>query len=527
MSNVNPLRVVVAWCPDWPVVAARAAGLLPADAPGALIAKGEVTACSAEARADGVRRGLRVREAQARCPDLVVHAHDPAVDARAFEPVVDVIEERVPGVQVLRPGLATVRARGAARYYRGEDRAASELLGVLGSTLAREARIGIADGIFAAEQAAYRTTPHQRTLIVPVGASPQFLGPLPIDALSEAKLVPLLKRLGAATLGDFAALNETDVRARFGEDGARAHAQAAGRDPRAVITRIPQKDFDQVIEFEPPLDRVDQVAFAFRTAADDFVAGITAARLVCTAIRVVVDTERGDTSEREWAHPRHFTPAEVLDRVRWQLQGSGGGLTSPITRVRVSPERVDAVGNHEAGLWGHAPDERIHHGLSRIQSMLGHDAVLTAVAGGGRMLAERRVLVPWGDAPPATARVAADRPWPGSLPDPPPATVFEELRPALVLDAAGEAVDVDQRGAVSAPPAWLCHPLLGRPLLGQASGADRRAITNWAGPWPLQQRWWDAGRVRRATRFQLVDEHGEAWLVLLEHGRWWAEAHYD
>lgn len=510
--------MVVVWCPDWPIVAAVASGRLPPNAPAALTDRGDVVACSVEARRDGVRRGLRLREAQARCPELVAIAYDPVVDARAFEPVALGLEERVPGVQVLRPGLATVRARGAARYYRGEDRAASELLGALGEFASmNDARIGIADGVFAAEQAAYRTAPHQRTLIVPAEASPQFLAPLPIDTLSEPKLVPLLKRLGAGTLGDFAALNETDVRARFGEDGARAHARAAGRDPRAVTARVPEKDFDHVVEFEPPLDRVDQVAFAFRAAADDFVAGITAARLVCTAIRVVIDTESGDTSEREWAHPRHFTAAEVLDRVRWQLQGAGDGLTSPITRVRVSPERVDAIGNHEAGLWGHAPDERIHHGLSRIQSMLGHDAVLTAVAGGGRMLAERRVLVPWGDAPPAAALAIAGRPWPGSLPDPPPATVFEALRPVLVLDAAGEAVGVDQRGVISAPPAWLCR----------AGGGDRRGVTSWAGPWPLQQRWWDAGRARRAARFQLVDERGEAWLVLLENDRWWAEAHYD
>src|SRR5690554_303113 len=517
LPGTNPVRVVVVWCPDWPVVAARAAGQLPPDGPVALIDRGEVIACSAEARDDGVRRGLRLREAQARCPVLETRPYDPAVDARAFDPIAAVIEERVPGVQVLRPGLATVRARGAARYYRGEERAAGELLGALANTIAGAARIGIADGIFAAEQAAYRTTPHQRTLLVPVGASPQFLAPLSIETLGEPKLVPLLKRLGAGTLGDFAALNETDVRARFGQDGARAHARAAGRDPRPVTARVLEKDFDRVVEFEPPLDRVDQVAFAFRAAADEFVAGITAARLVCTAIRVVIDTEGGDSSDREWAHPRHFTAAEVLDRVRWQLQGSGGGLSSPISRVRVSPERVDAVSNHEAGLWGHAPDERIHHGLSRIQSMLGHDAVLTAVPGGGRMLAERRVLVPWGDAPPPTARVAVGRPWPGSLPDPPPAIVFEQPRPMLVLDAAGQAVDVDQRGAASAPPAWLCG----------VGGEGRRAITNWAGPWPVQQRWWDAGRARRATRFQLVDEHGEAWLMLLEHGGWWAEARYD
>jgi len=514
MADTNPPRVMVLWIPDWPVVAARESGLLPATAPIALVARGAVTACSAEARDEGVQRGLRVREAQSRCPQLVVQPHDPAVDARAFDPVVATIEERVPGVEVLRPGLAVMRARGAARYYRGEARAAEELVQALG---AYDARLGIADGVFAAEQAAYRTGVQQRSLTVPAGASAQFLAPLPIDALDDPALVALLKRLGAHSLGDFAALGAADVLARFGASGELAHARAAGHDPRMVTARTPPRELDRVVEFEPPLDQVDTVAFGYRTAADDFIAGITEAGLVCTAIRVTIAAESGAVTEREWAHPRHFTAAEVVDRIRWQLQGSGGALASPIARVQVSPERVDAISHHEAGLWGHAPDERIHHGLSRIQSMLGHEAVATAVAGGGRMLAERRVLVPWGDAPPAHAVQLAGRPWPGRLPDPPPATVFEQPRPMLVLDASGSTVTVDDRGVVSADPVWLCRE----------SEAGRSRITSWAGPWPVHQRWWDAARRRRAHRFQVVDERGEAWLVLLEHGSWWAEARYD
>ena len=39
------------------------------------------------ARAEGVRTGLREREAQSRCPTLVVHAHQPEVDERRFAPV--------------------------------------------------------------------------------------------------------------------------------------------------------------------------------------------------------------------------------------------------------------------------------------------------------------------------------------------------------------------------------------------------------------------------------------------------------
>ena len=106
-------------------------------------------------------------------------------------------------------------------------------------------------------------------------------------------------------------------------------------------------------------------------------------------------------------------------------------------RLRVVPERIDSTGNHEEGLWGGGPDERVHHGLTRVQSMLGHEAVVTAAIGGGRMLADRQVLVPWGDRAPERAgaagavRGAVAR---GSLPALAPASVFRERLPIGLLD---------------------------------------------------------------------------------------------
>ncbi|AWB89090.1 DNA polymerase Y family protein [Salinibacterium hongtaonis] len=525
-------RSMVVWFADWPVEAARATEGLSPTAAVAIIDKGFVIACSAEARRDGVRRGLRVREAQLRCPDLTITPYNAEADARAFEPVISSIEEIIPGVEPIRPGLCAVRARGAARYYGGELPAATALLDRMLAEGSPPASIGIADSRFAAEQAAYRAVPvtsaapsappsgaeGHRVLIVPPGASPAFLAPLPIETVGDGDLTALLRKLGARTLGDFAALSSTDVRARFGESGARAHERAAGLDHRIVVPRVPPLDFDVQIDCEPPLDRIDQIAFALRAVADRFASGFTAAGLVCTGIRVHITTEGSGGSEREWSHPRYFTPADVVDRVRWQLQGDGidTGLEAPVSRVTISPTHVDAIGNHEEGLWGRSPDERIHHGLSRIQSMLGHDAVLTAVPGGGRMLTERRVLVPWGDAPPPAARLAADRPWPGSLPAPAPATVYEPPLPANVLASDGSTVDVDRRGRVSGDPAWL-----------SLAENRRQRVTAWAGPWPIRQRWWDPARARRIDRFQLVDEHGEGWLLLLEQHLWRVEARYD
>lgn len=512
-SGAEPPRVIVLWCPDWPVVAAANDAGLGADAPIALIERNTVFATSAAARAAGVQRGLRLREAQARHPALRVLDYDRVLDSRMFEPVIGGIEQLVPDVQVLRPGMLAVRVRGAAQYYGGERAAAMALAARADESGASGARAGVADGIFTADRAA-RMSGTDRVRIVPPGAAAAFLAPLPIALLEDPNLVTLLRRLGIQDLGGFAALPASDVRTRFGESGARLHALAAGRDSWPVSPRTPPAELDVAIDFEPPLDRVDQVAFGMRQRAESFVDRLVAARLVATAIRVSFVSDRGEHAERVWLHPRSFAPADIVDRVRWQLDAAREHqLSGPITRVRIAPEAVDAIGNHEAGLWGAGPDERIHHGLSRVQSMLGHGAVLMPSVGGGRTLADRQQLVAWGDRP-VGAR-PAERPWPGRLPAPLPGMVFTPRRVVHVLDRTGAVVGVSERGVVSA-----------RPVAFSADGRDIRRITAWAGPWPLDERWWSVDG-RSSWRFQAVDGDGCAWLLALDPGGWWAEARYD
>ena len=522
-------RTIVLWCPDWPITAALRTRGLPTEAAIALIHKGEVFACSASARREGVRRGLRLREAQARHPQLQVFPYEAEVDIRSFEPVLSAIDEVMPGVQILRPGMCAIRSRGPSRFYGSDEEAGLWLLDTLDALGISDARVGIADGPFTAEHAA-RSTTRPRIKIVPEGQSAEFLAPLPVQLLDQPQLSTLLQRLGIRTLGGFAALAIDDVAARFGQAGAHLHALSAGLDSRPVVARIPPRELDSMIKFEPPLDRIDQVAFGFRASADSFIAAITAAKLVCTSIRVEIDSDAGETSERTWLHPRSFTAADVIDRIRWQLQGDAteSGLSSPICYLRIIPESVDAISNHEQGLWGTAADERIHHGLSRVQSMLGHDGVLTATIGGGRTPSDRQNLVAWGDRP--VTALAVTPPWPGQLPPPAPSTVFEARLPVTVIAADSRVVTVDDRGTLSAPPTAF------------STGTKFTPLTAWAGPWPVEERWWVAvprpSRTQesspatahvstRSNRFQVVDDGGVAWLLINAGDRWWAEARYD
>ncbi len=107
-------------------------------------------------------------------------------------------------------------------------------------------------------------------------------------------------------------------------------------------------------------------------------------------------------------------------------------------------------------------------------------------------------------------------PWPGRMPGLAPATVHFPPLPADVLDQDGRSIGVGGRGAMSARPAFV--------VIGP--GGVATAIVAWAGPWPLEERWWDAGGRRRA-RVQVCTVDGSAYLLVREKGSWWAEATYD
>jgi protein ImuB len=381
-------RVLAVWCPDWPVAAAG----VPSTEPVAVLDAGRVLACSAAARAEGVRQGQRRRQAQECCPELELIAHDPDLDARAFEPVLVAVESLTPRIEVLRPGACAFPARGAARYHGGEEAliakveaAVDRVLGDLG-----RCRVGIADGRFAAGLAARHgwrggdalraeraptlaeggrsddgaqaeggrsrdraatgrgagdlavadgsnhathavpdPRPVGRHCVVPPGATLGFLSSFRVEVLERPELTDLLIRLGLFTLGDLAALPRATVAARFGPEGVLAHRLASGLDEHPGSSRRPLPELEVATELDPPVTRVDVAAFAAKALADELVDRLERLGLACTRLRIEVETEHGEMLARVW----RYEPPERPSR-------RGAGTDPRAQQIATIAERV-------------------------------------------------------------------------------------------------------------------------------------------------------------------------------------------
>ena len=529
MSGVSH-RVLVLSCPEWPIVAAIAdehTESTPQD-PLAVAAHGEIQSCSVSAREAGVFPGQRVRDAQVSCPHLQVVPHSPERDQRLWEHVLAHLSDTLARISVIEPGVLCATARGLARFYGSEEQAAELLLTrVSQGPIPFFARVGVADSLFAATHAArHGTSPEQPVCVLESGGDASFLAPLPIRFLDHPDCVSLLERLGIATLGDFAALSADHVSDRFGPDTAVLHACVSGADPRFLsLTDIPPGT-DATWRSDEPVTRADALGFAVKDTAESFLQGLLQQHAVCTAVRVILTDDNGRTSSRDWRHPRYFTASDVVNRVRWQWESLAsteaedyhdGGVTS-VTFQALHP---DAVSGYEPGLWGQTDaDSRVEHTVAQLQSTMGHETLTRPVLGEGHRFSEREHTIPWGvDEPQPTTRSDQEQPtWPGQIPPPLPATVFQPPHRVQVRDRHGRVLRLAADGGqISGEPAWL------------VSGERSRPVVSWAGPWPVVESWWDKEASADHSRLQLLDRDGVGWLVSHDNiaHTWQLEARYD
>jgi hypothetical protein len=516
------------------------------------------------------------------CPDWPEETAD-RHDARAFERVITAVADFCPVVEVVRPGLCVLNARGPARYFGGEEALARKIVGAVAAR-GVVGHAGVADGQFAAVLAARAAAPDHAAVVVPPGGTRSFLAPYPVHILAGSAsswltLAGQLVRLGIKTLGDFAALPARDVASRFGAEGSAAQRVARGAEARRPAAGTAAVDLAVSMEFDPPV-LAEPVAFAAKNLAGQLLAGLAARGLSCVRIQVEVTAESGRSEVRLWRHDGLLSALAIAQRVRWQLDGwqSAPGASGAAGGFGVTGANDDAeVADVAGGASGASAVSGVNE-AGAVSGVSGFSAVggASAVSGPGgeengggitrlRLVPDQlvrdegRQLALWGDdlvrdrVERAAVRLQAmlghesvTHPMLAGGRGPGDRVVlvpFGDLRearlpadrpwpsgipppaPATVYPAPLPARVIDASGA----PVTVT----GRAVMSAAPDALTAgagpwlAITAWAGPWPVTERWWDSGQASRRARFQLVTGDGIGWLAAIERGHWQIEARYD
>ena len=535
MRSIAP-RLGVLWCPNWAVVADQATAAEPV----VVLHGNRVVAHSLAAAREGIVVGQRRRQAQSCCPQVRLVAHDPDGDARRFEGVVTAIAALIPRIEITEPGMLSFLAKGPSRYFGGEAAMAERMRNLATSVLAEAGTaleavggfgVGVADGRFAATIAAQQSAAHSPPVIVANGpaATARFLAPFPVQLLAsvaglDGEFVQLLQRLGIRQLGDLAALSPADVLARFGRAGEFAHRLASGGDDRPPDTVEPPSGLVAIQVLEDPAHHVDTLVFIARQLADELSGALSADGKVCTRLIITAETDHSERNERLWYRSTGLSAAAMVERARWQLDAwvNSAALSAGVTMLRLEPIEVRSDDGVQLGLWGGRTqaDEWAARAVARLATLAGADHVVVPAATGGRLPGDAYAWVPAVTADladPAQRLTPIDGPWPGNLPSPAPAVVHADPVAIEVRDAEGRAVRVTGRGSVGAPPATVQRG---------GTAASTETVVAWAGPWPLEERWWDAARARRSARFQLLTGSGALLLVSLERQRWWLLGEY-
>ena len=345
---------------------------------------------------------------------------------------------------------------------------------------------------------------------------------------ADAETVTTLGQLGVATLGDLAAIPPAAVTTRFGAAGMHLHRIASAAPDRRVAPELPAADLAVAITPEDPIERVDAAAFAARALAAGLHERLKATGRNCLRLKVVAELDGATRVERVWRTREALTEAGTADRVRWQLDGwltaqrtAGADGAAAITSLILEPLELsepDPVGE----LWADGSStDGARRVIERVQSQLGIDGVLQPRFVGGRGVAERIRLVPFGEAAPGPAEHA----WPGAVPAPLPARLGGGIdHPAsriVLISATGTPVAVTAEALLSAKPYAL------------AWGDTKYLVTGWAGPWPVDECWWgSAANHNRAARLQVVGHPGgreaevTGWLLVWTRRSWRVEAVY-
>lgn len=314
---------------------------------GAVGGRGVVLSATYGARAFGVRSAMPVSRARRLCPQAIFVAPRHGVYGAVSREIMALFRGVTPEVEPLSLDEAFLDVSGAIRRLGPPAAIARRIRASVRDQYGLTCSVGVATTKFVAKLASTVSKP-DGLRVVPAAEVLDFLHPLPVAALWGVgeRTGEVLARFGLRTVGDIARTPPDTLQRELGTAaGAHLAALAWGRDPRPVLSRVPDKSIGAEETFatdvaDPVVIRRELLRLSERTA-QGLRAGGSVARTVVVKLRLA----NFKTITRSKTLPEPTDVAQQIYAIACALY-AGSGLDA---RARLRLVGVRATGLLPAG----------------------------------------------------------------------------------------------------------------------------------------------------------------------------------
>lgn len=373
-----------------------------------------LTAVTPQAAKQGLRPGMTLADARARCPDLDTAPHDPGTDARALATLATGMVRFTPRVAIDGVDGLLLDITGCAHLFGGEDALAR---------LAIEQAALTTRHAFAPHAAAARALARHGQ---PRGA----IHALPIAALDpDGDTAAGLRRAGLRSIGDLAARPMAGLAARFGEGLVASLRAVLGEVASPQVTRARPAPIRAAARFPEPIARTADVLEVIENLIAQAAAQMAARDL--GGCRFAIRLERSDHVKRDLvvdtSRPLR-DPAAVMRLLRERIETLADPLDPGFgfDAVLLSVPRTAPLSAHQTAMEGAGQnDDTIAALVDRLSTRLGPDCVLRLHPCDTHIPENTQALRP--------AQHHGAAPWPASPIHPRPLSLLDPPQPIAAM----------------------------------------------------------------------------------------------
>ncbi|MBT8461382.1 MAG: hypothetical protein KJO44_02590 [Gemmatimonadetes bacterium] len=223
----------------------------------------------------------------------------------------------------------------------------------------------------------------EASIIVPPGAGPAFLSPLPLSVLPiPDELRETLRTLGFHRIGELAVRDRSELEVRFGPAGVQAHRWACGEDERAFHSLAADELPESSLELDGAAVTLEPLLFVLRHLLHRVCSDLLRVGRCASRLSLELQLDGSAAAQRAKVLPARATRREDLlyDLCRAALEravDANGCLAAPVHGITLRVEEMAPPGARQGDLFtGDWRDPMAAAAaLSRLRARLGEEAV--------------------------------------------------------------------------------------------------------------------------------------------------------